>query len=251
MNSHAHLPCKPSLPDPDPVLAERLDRDGYVVIPGVLAAAEVASMRSRLAELHAAEGARAGVEVHQEAGTDRLANLVDKGACFRACLGEPRVLALVDRVLGGDWRLSAFNSRAAVPGAGRQGLHVDWHAPVAPGDWQVCNSIWLLDDFSVANGATRVVPGSHRWRRMPGEAMLDPSADHPGQVVVAAPAGSVVVFNSHLWHGGTLNRSGESRRAVFAYFGRRGGPQQTDQRRMLSPATVAGLTPAERWVVDA
>lgn len=244
------IPCKPELSPIDAAAGRALDRDGYAILTGVLDTVTRRSLNTRIAELVAAEGALAGIEVHQEAGTSRLANLVDKGACFRACLADPRVLACVDHVLAGDWRLSALNYRAALPGAGGQALHADWGGAVQPGDWQVCNSVWLLDDFSVHNGATRVVPGSHRWSRTPGEALPDPVARHPDEVVVEAPAGSVVVFNSHLWHGGTLNRSPLPRRALFAYFTRRNQPQQTDQRRSLSAATVATLTPAERWITD-
>jgi ectoine hydroxylase-related dioxygenase (phytanoyl-CoA dioxygenase family) len=244
------IPCKPELPLVDAAAGRALDRDGYAILTGVLDAATRRSLNQRIAELVVAEGALAGIEVHQEAGTSRLANLVDKGACFRACLADPRVLACVDHVLAGDWRLSALNYRSALPGAGGQALHADWGGAVQAGDWQVCNSVWLLDDFSVHNGATRVVPGSHRWGSTPGEALPDPAARHPDEVVVEAPAGSVVVFNSHLWHGGTLNRSLLPRRALFAYFTRRNQPQQTDQRRSLSESTVATLTPAERWIAD-
>lgn len=239
------VPCKP-----EASAAGSLDRDGFVVLPGILSAPAIAGLNERIAQLVAAEGAQAGIEVHQEAGTSRLANLVDKGACFRACLAEPRVAACIDHVLAGDWRLSALNYRAALPGAGGQALHADWAGAVRAPDWQVCNSVWLLDDFTVHNGATRVVPGSHRWGRLPGEVMPDPSARHPDEVVVEAPAGSVIVFNSHLWHGGTRNRSPLPRRALFAYFTRRNQPQQTDQRRSLSPATIADLSPTERWIVD-
>lgn len=244
------VPCKPHLPLLDPASATALDRDGYAILADVIDAATRGALIQRVAELVEAEGALAGIEVHQEAGTSRLANLVDKGACFRACLADPQVLACVDHVLAGDWRLSALNYRAALPGTGGQALHVDWNEAVREGDWQVCNSVWLLDDFTLCNGATRVVPGSHRWGRMPGEALPDPAARHPDEMVVTAPAGSVIVFNSHLWHGGTQNHSPLPRRALFTYFTRRRQPQQTDQRRSLSEATVATLTPAERWITD-
>ena len=67
----------------DPETAERLDRDGYAPLPGVLSDAQLDAIRVRLAELLAAEGDQAGVEVHQEAGTDRLSDLVNKGEMFQ------------------------------------------------------------------------------------------------------------------------------------------------------------------------
>ena len=190
----------------DPETAERLDRDGYAPLPGVLDGAQLEAIRARLAELMAAEGDQAGIEVHQEAGTDRLADLVNKGEMFRPCFTDSRLLACMAHVLG-DFKLSSLNFRAALPGQGHQNLHTDWGGPVEPGDYQVCNAIWLLDDFTPSNGATRVVPGSHRAGTVPRLALSDPAARHPDEVLVTAPAGTVVVFNSHLWHGGTQNRS--------------------------------------------
>src|SRR6266700_3410989 len=151
--------------------SERLDRDGYAPLPGVLSAGQLMAIRARLAELLAAEGDQAGIEVHQEAGTDRLADLVNKGPMFQACFTDPRVLACIAHVLG-DFKLSSLNFRAARPGQGRQPLHAD---------------------FTAGNGATRVVPGSHRNGRPAREALADPAAAHPDEVRLIAPAGTVVV----------------------------------------------------------
>jgi ectoine hydroxylase-related dioxygenase (phytanoyl-CoA dioxygenase family) len=228
---------------------QRLDEDGYVPLPGVLTGGQVQAIRARLAELTAAEGDEAGLEVHQEAGTDRLADLVNKDPIFEICFTHPAVLAAVAHVLG-EFRLSSLNSRAVRPGQGHQPLHADWGGPVPPPGYQVCNSIWLLDDFTSVNGATRVVPGSHRLAVRARDALPDPAAAHPGEVLLLAPAGTVVVFNSHLWHGGTHNRSEQPRRALHSYFTRRGNPQQLDQKRYLRPGTAARLSPAARFILD-
>jgi ectoine hydroxylase-related dioxygenase (phytanoyl-CoA dioxygenase family) len=153
-------------------------------------------------------------------------------------------------VLGGDLKLSSLNYRAALPGSGLQGLHADWGAAVAPGDYYVCNSIWLLDDFTELNGATRVVPGSQRSRQVPKEALADPTQPHPQEVLLTAPAGMVVVFNSHTWHGGTLNRTDRPRRAMHSYFTRRDQTQQLDQKAFIRPETYARLSPAARFILD-
>ncbi len=228
---------------------ERLARDGYVALPDVLSGAQLDAVRARLAELLATEGDRAGLEVHQEKGTDRLADLVNKGAVFERCFTDPRVLACIAEVLG-EFRLSSLNFRAALPGRGHQSLHADWGQPVPPGDYQVCNSIWLLDDFTTVNGATRVVPGSHRSSSLPRLAMPDPTAPHPDEVQITGRAGTVVVFNSHLWHGGTQNRSDRPRRALHCLFTRAGNQQQSDQKKYIRPQTLAGLSPATRFILD-
>jgi Protein involved in biosynthesis of mitomycin antibiotics/polyketide fumonisin len=233
-----------------PAERARLDADGYLPLPGVLSPEQIDAFRARLGELQEAEGAEAGKEVHQEAGTDRLADLVNKGELFTTCFTHPRVLAAVAHVLGGDLKLSSLNARAALPGQGLQVLHADWEGPVAPDDFRACNSLWLLDDFTEANGATRVVPGSHRWGKVPQEAMADPCAPHPEEKLLLAPAGTVVVFNSHTWHGGTRNRTDAPRRAMHCYFCRRGETQQLDQRRYLRPETRAHLSEAALHLLD-
>src|SRR5262249_31075249 len=98
----------------DADVAGRLDRDGYARLTGVLSDGQVTAMRARLAELLADEGAQAGTEVHQEAGTDRLADLVNKDPMFEVCFTQPRVLACIAHVLGA-FKLSSLNFRAALP----------------------------------------------------------------------------------------------------------------------------------------
>ena len=229
---------------------EQLDREGYLPLTGVLSAETLKALRDRVRELTDLEGADGGKEVHKEAGTSRLSDLVNKGEVFDICFTHPRVLAAVAHVLGGDLKLSSINARAALPGEGAQALHADWAGPVAPGDYHVCNSIWLLDDFTAENGATRLVPGSQRSGATPREAMADPKEAHPDEMLLLAPAGTVVIFNSHTWHGGTLNRTAHARRALHSYFSRRDQPQQLDQRAYLRVRTMERLSPAARWVLD-
>jgi ectoine hydroxylase-related dioxygenase (phytanoyl-CoA dioxygenase family) len=226
----------------------RLDEDGFLPLPGILSDEQLQVIRDRLAGLSAAEGDQAGTEVHQEEGTDRLADLVNKDPVFEVCFTSPRVLAGVAHVLG-DFTLSSLNSRAARPGAGLQRLHTDWGEPVPAGGYQVCNSIWLIDDFTPGNGPTRVVPGSHRSGQLPGQALADPWAPHPGEVKLLGQAGTVVIFNAHLWHGGTRNTTRQPRRALHSYFCRRGRKQQLDQRAYLRPETLARLSPAARHIL--
>ena len=233
----------------DAGIRERLDRDGYVALAAVLSDEQVQVVRARLAELLTAEGDQAGLEVHQEAGTDRLADLVNKGPMFQPCFTASRVLACMAHVLG-DFKLSSLNSRAVRPGQGHQVLHTDWGGPVPAASYQVCNSIWLLDDFTAVNGATRVVPGSHRSGTAPRLALPDPAAAHPDEVLITGPAGTVVIFNSHLWHGGTQNRSDRPRRALHSYFTCRGNRQQLDQQKYIRPQTRARLSPAARFILD-
>jgi ectoine hydroxylase-related dioxygenase (phytanoyl-CoA dioxygenase family) len=226
-----------------------LDQNGYLNLGRILSDKELSSIRKKIQELLEKEGEQAGKELMdspyirhpKESGADRLADLVNKGQEFDIFYTHPKVLAAISHVLGEDIKLSSLNFRSAKPGAGWQKLHVDWHEAVAVHDYKVCNSIWLLDDFSRENGATRVVPGTHLHARLPQEAMEDPMAPHPDEAVIEAPAGSVVIFNSHTWHGGTTNHTPYPRRAIHSYFCRRDQPQQVDQKRYIKPETLDRL----------
>lgn len=227
-----------------------LDANGYLPLPGILSAEQVLALRTRFDDLVAKEGEEAGREVHQEEGANRLADLVNKGEAFEVCFTHPKVLTAMRHVLGSNFKLSSLNGRASLPGQGLQGLHADWSKGVEPGDYYVCNSIWLLSDFTEFNGATRVVPGSHNSRQHPRDALEDPKAPHPDQVLLTAKAGTVVIFNSHTWHGGTLNQSDKPRYGLHGYYCRRDQKQQLVQKDYIRPETYARLSEAARTVVD-
>jgi ectoine hydroxylase-related dioxygenase (phytanoyl-CoA dioxygenase family) len=227
-----------------------LDEQGYLPLPGILNQEQVRILRERFDALVVEEGESAGSEVHQEAGTHRLSNLVNKGECFEVCFTHAKVLAGIRHVLGDSLRLSSLNARAALPGSGLQGLHADWSTGVEPGDYFVCNSIWLLSDFTEENGATRVVPGSNRSRQHPKDVLEDATAPHPDQVVLTEKAGTVVIFNSHTWHGGTLNQTDAARYGLHSYFTRRDQKQQLDQQAYIQADTYQRLSESARTILD-
>ncbi len=228
---------------------QQLDGDGYLPIPGVLSAERIEIICARQHELLDAEGDLAGAEVHREAGTDRLSDLINKGDVYHIVISHPKVLAAIAHVLAGDLKLSSLNSRAALPGLGQQGLHADWGRLEKPGEYQVCNSMWLLDDYTPYNGATRVVPGTHKGTKLPSDIMSDTTQPHPDEVVLQGKAGDVVVVNSHAWHGGTLNRTEKPRRVMHGYFCRRHQPQQLDQQQYITARTWDVLSEAQRVVL--
>jgi ectoine hydroxylase-related dioxygenase (phytanoyl-CoA dioxygenase family) len=234
-----------------PTQREQLDEEGFLLVPEALPPATTAALAARFDELVDVEAELAGIEVHQEEGTARLANLVDKDALFDRCWNHPLQLAAVAHVLGwNELKLHSLNGRAALPGQGDQGLHADWSGAVEVGSYQVANSLWMLDDFTARNGATRVVPGSHRWGQSPADGMADPRAPHPDEILITGEAGSCVVFNAHLWHSGTHNHTGRPRRALHGAFVRREHKQQTVQREYLRPETIRRLSASQRYLLE-
>ncbi|MDE0026070.1 MAG: phytanoyl-CoA dioxygenase family protein [Spirochaetaceae bacterium] len=226
-----------------------LRRKGYTLLPGVIDADWLAALRERFEELVAAEGAVAGLEVHQEKGARRLADLVNKGDVFDGVWSHPLLLAAVHCVIDAPFHLGSLNARDATPGNGLQALHQDGRRDVPPPRYG-CNSVWMLDDFTAENGCTRMVPGTCTFAQ-PREVLDDPKAPHPDEELITGPAGSVAVFNSYTWHGGTLNRTPDAhRRCLHCYFNPRHLAQQTDQRAYLRPETAARLSPAQRYLLD-
>jgi ectoine hydroxylase-related dioxygenase (phytanoyl-CoA dioxygenase family) len=140
-----------------------LDENGYAVLPGIIDGEWLEALRIRFEEICEREGPGAGIEVHQEKGTRRLSDLVNKGEVFDRVYSHPQVLACIHHVIARDFKLSSLNARDALPGEGLQGLHADWGADY-DGQFHVCNSIWLLDDFSLENGCTQMKSISSRQR---------------------------------------------------------------------------------------
>ena len=223
-----------------------LDEHGYTLLPVFAAVDFLAELRSTIARLYELEGENAGSEFRVEPGCLRLANLLDKGAVFQRVVAAPELLALVAHVIGPDFKLSSLNCRTALPGCAPQPLHADMGGvPDERGAW-VCNIIWMLDAYTPDNGPVRVVPGSHRWGRLPSSELPDLRASHPAEIAVTAPAGSVVVMNAHTWHGGLDNRTQGQRTALHAFYCRRDKPQQQYQKKLLRPAAQAALSPELR-----
>ena len=160
----------------------QLDEVGFLVLDGFMPPGLVLRLRERVEQLYVEEGDAAGAEFKPEPGCVRLANLVDKGDVFREVVSLP--LQYVQHVLG-EVKLSSLNARSVPPGgAGSQPLHADMSAVADERGYWVCNTVWMLDDFTAENGALRVVPGSHRWRSVaqgrPGGPASGPSRPGAG-----------------------------------------------------------------------
>jgi ectoine hydroxylase-related dioxygenase (phytanoyl-CoA dioxygenase family) len=229
---------------------QQIDDEGYLVLDSLMDRDFLETLRRRVDELFAEEGTLAGAEFKQEPNARRLANLVNKGEIFERAIATPQVLECMEYVLGAELKLSSLNVRAADPFSDcGQPLHADSGAIADELGYWVCNSVWMLDDFTPENGAIRMVPGSHKWRRLPQDALADPVAPHPREVLLTGKAGTVVVMNAHMWHGATANRTGRQRRAMHAFFTRWDKPQQQYQKKLLSMEVQARLSPSLRQLL--
>ena len=229
-----------------------MDEDGYCVFHNIVNPEWLTQLQSTFDAIHTREGAGAGLEVHQEKGTRRIADLVNKGACYDRVWMHPKILAATYHILKRDFKLLSLNGRDAVPGEGAQALHSDTTPRKELGaPFTLSNALWMVDDFTPDNGATRIVPRSHHWFGVPTDTMSDGNQPHPQEKLLVAPAGSVALINGNLWHGGTINRSGARRRVYHcAYIGREIPQFQMSQREYVRKTTYDRITPAARYILD-
>ena len=130
----------------------------------------------------------------------RTAGLMQLDSIFRQVPINEQILPVVERVLGKDFLLTSFSAIDVKPGKNEQPIHPDDaliplerpHQPI------VCTCMIAITDFTKDNGATRLLPGTHK-----NAALLDFTKDYgevDGMVPAEMKAGSVLIFNGSLWH---------------------------------------------------
>lgn len=220
----------------EPGPARELDERGFTVLPGPVAAPEF----FRLQDAYDAEVAGAAAEdMHVGRTSTRVNDFVNRGSVFEPVYTWPVAIEAASRVVGGPSRLSVVHARTVHAGAGAQGLHVD--LPRSSDAWPMLGLILMVDAFRTDNGATRFVPGSHRWMAAPAESMTDLTAPHPDEVLAIGPAGSVILFHASTWHGHAANVSGTPRRSLQATYIPRAARPATDFGARMRPETRARL----------
>ena len=129
-------------------------------------------------------------------------------------------------------------------------MHCDTGAlPDARGN-SVCNVLWMLDDFTPENGATRFVPGTHRSGRLPQDVLADASAPHPDERLLLGRRGTIVVMNAHMWHGGTANRSdGSAARAPQLLLPARSAAAAVSEETAARPRPRRRSVAELRWLL--
>ncbi|HEX9889729.1 MAG TPA: phytanoyl-CoA dioxygenase family protein [Nitriliruptorales bacterium] len=202
-----------TLPRPTDDLEEvraDLEEHGYALVGDALAPDELAEVRGRLVEQAAAEAANGVAYLDTEGANQRLWMLVNKGQVFRDLVLRPLTRGLMEHLLGEGCLLSSLTANIAGPGGSQMGLHTDQGYVPRPYPYPVvANVMWMLDDFTADNGATLVVPGSHR-----SDGTQPPSTPPlPAQ----APAGTAMVFDGRLFHGTGANRTDAPRHGILSY----------------------------------
>ncbi len=212
---------------------ERIEGDGYTIVEDATPPAFVDELSADLLRLERDLGVVPARNAFEGTRTVRIYNLLVHGALYERIPVHASVLPIVEAVLDAGCLISSLSSISIGPGETAQPLHADdMVIPLAkPHGAIICNSMWALTDFTAANGATRLVPGSHR-RESPSY----------GAEVESVPAemrrGSVLVWHGSLWHGGGANHTRE-RRVGIAMNYCAGFIRQQENQQLGIPREIA------------
>lgn len=238
---------------------ERGQRDladhGYCMIADALGRAEIAALRDRLMQA-AWEDVDAGRAFIDGGGANqRVWALINRGSEFCQLAEHPLAIAMMSHLLSGrtrpgrsidgqpDFLLGSITANVAGPGGEPMYLHSD--QGYVPFPWPpfplVANIAWMLDDFTAANGATRIVPGSHRVERLPTP------ADAEYALPAEAPAGTALIFDGRVWHGTGMNTTADAKRhGILAYYCQPWMRQQENHTVSTDAAVVRSASPTLR-----
>ena len=240
-----------------------IDEHGFVVIPGLLSPPVLDTMRAVLRPHLAADLlGRNDFEGHR---TQRIYALVGLHRIFQDLVEHPRILAICDALLEQNYLLTASQAINILMGETPQAFHTDdlFYRIARPRRAVSVSTIWAVDPFTAENGATQIVPGSHRWSDAAIGSLLqaidfetvDPGARVPrpapplpdalrGQVRdVTMEAGSVIVFLGTLVHRGGENRSRAARLALSNQYCEPWARQQENYTLAIAPAEARGMSP--------
>ncbi len=225
-----------------PAAMAALEESGFVVLPGPFAVEQLGVVVNAY---DAEVGPAVGDDLRIGSTSTRVVDFVNRGPVFDPLYVYPPLLDAAARIVGGSFKLSSLNARTLRPGSAVLDIHVDVERDSI--DWPLLGFILMIDAFAPDNGATRFIPGSHRWADPPRDGRMQ---EYTAQLVSACgPAGSLLVFNGSTWHGQGVNGSNRPRRSLQGAFIPRGGRASTDFCRRMPSETRARLGTVARQVL--
>lgn len=194
-----------------------LDTHGFVALEGLLTAEQLGDIRSGLAPF--LDQGRQGRNDFEGTSTNRVYTLVARGKAFEDLVLHPYILKIMDHLLQPNYLLTASQAIRINPGESAQPMHTDdgFYPLPRPRPAVSISTMWTIDDYTLDNGATDFIAGSHKWDqetmadayRAPGgfaqERIKQEVLDQARPAV--APAGSCVVFLGTVLHRGGANKS--------------------------------------------
>jgi ectoine hydroxylase-related dioxygenase (phytanoyl-CoA dioxygenase family) len=213
---------------------ERIGRDGYTIVEDAIEADLVDELTADLARLERDLEIEPATNSFEGAQTLRVYNLLAYSPVWQKVPLHESVLPIVEGVLDAGCLISSLSSVNIGPEETAQPIHADdMLIPIPkPHPPTVCNSMWALTDFTEANGATRIIPGTH---------VFDHSPDYGrpyDSIAAEMTRGSVLVWHGSLWHGGGANHTAERRVGIAMNYCAGYIRQQENQQLGLSPSLV-------------
>ena len=224
-------------------IATRIEREGAVVLEGVLDQSQTNRVREELSPF--LDAGATGVDEFGGFSTKRIGALMARSPACRELALAREVLAACDRYLQpycDGYQLHFTQAVQIGPGQGAQLLHRDrgvWGKYLNRSVETQFSTIWAIDEFSADNGSTQVVPGSHLW-----EAGREPRPDEIVQAVMRP--GSVLLYNGSVLHGGGQNKTDASRLAVLLHYCPSWLRQEENQYLSCPPEIARDLAPELR-----
>jgi ectoine hydroxylase-related dioxygenase (phytanoyl-CoA dioxygenase family) len=213
---------------------DRIARDGYTVIEHAVDPALVDALVADLDRLEHDLDIKPAANSFEGTRTLRIYNLLVHGSVWWQIPVHPAILPIVEGVLDDGCLVSSLSSIDIGPGESAQPIHADDQLiPLSkPHVATVCNTMWALTDFTEANGATRIIPGSHLADRSPD------FGTHYESVPAEMPKGSVLIWHGSLWHGGGANDTSD-RRVGIAMNYCAGWIRQQENQQLGIPSELA------------
>lgn len=223
----------------------QLKTDGYTILERLIDDDQADALRSAVFEVEARLGSAPSNNRFEGSRTTRTYNLLALDEIWQQVPMQPEVLTLIESMLGPQCLVSSLASISIAPGESAQVMHADDQimALAKPHNATVANSMWALTDFTEANGATQVVPGSHLWDHEPD--YFDQDAPYES-IAAEMPKGSVLVWHGSTWHGGGANTSDEVRVGVAMNYCAGFIRQQENQQLGIPGEILAAFSPQLR-----
>ena len=244
-----------SLPKPEKEIAQ-LRQDfhewGYCLVEDGLSVEQNQLVYQRVMDQAEAER-ELGIAYLSEA-QQHVWSLVNKGDVFNRCMTHDTdaiqagllIEQLLDEMLGSGWHHLSYIANISFPGCHPQGMHQDQglvgaykflDAPV------LVNTVYVLQDVDEVNGGTLVIPGSHR-RYIEGNGTF---GKLPPPINLEAPAGTVMLMDGRVLHGGAVNRSDDLRYIITNSVVRPFIRQQESFHLTIRPEILANASEKFLW----
>ena len=202
-------------------LLDDLDRDGYCIIRKVIPSEDIPSLHTSIV---------ASVREHSSLPlpSGYVTGFLRVNQAIASYLTDPRLMAVVNRLFGEFPNISMITGTINGCGIPRGEVHADWPYNQnnrgrvrAPYPDVIMNlvTMWMITDYTVANGGTTIIPGSHKRDFSPEHGTaIDPDAKYDGEVQLVGKAGDVGVFDARTWHAIAPNNSDRDRVGVIVRY---------------------------------